>query len=206
MAGVSTTTTYIVAQASEASQASIVSGPTNPADNVPHAATEVEHEVFPPFDPSTFTSQIVWLAITFVILYIVLARVALPRIGNVIESREARIQGDLKEAERLRQQTDKAVSAYETALSEARKNASKIAEDTRENIRIDIENKRKAVETELSGRLAEADARIGQTKTAALANVDAIAAETAQAVVTQLSGAASDADIQAAVARAKEQI
>lgn len=168
-----------------------------------HATEEAHAEVFPPFDPSTFSSQLVWLAITFAVLYIALSRVALPRIGGIIDARKARIDGDLKEAERLQKETDKAVASYEAALAEARKNAQAIAEETRQSIRADIDGKRKVVETDLSARLAEADGRIQQTKAAALGNVDAIAADTAQALVTQLAGAATDAEIAAAVAEAK---
>ncbi|HZY68664.1 MAG TPA: ATP F0F1 synthase subunit B [Devosia sp.] len=166
-------------------------------------AEEAHSEVFPPFDPSTFTSQLVWLAITFAILYFALSRVALPRIGGIIDARKARIEGDLKEAERLRSQTDKAVAAYETALSQARQDAGKIAEDTRQSIRADIEGKRAAVEKDLSARVSEADARIQASKAAALGNVDAIAADTAQALVAQLGGDANEADIRAAVVQAR---
>lgn len=160
-------------------------------------------DVFPPFDPSTFSTQLIWLAITFAFLYFMLSRVALPRIGGIIEARKARIEGDLKEAERLRQETDKAVAAYEAALAEARKNASKIAEDTRQAIRDDIDGKRKVVETDLSTRMSEADARIQASKATAMGSVEAIAAETAQALVAQLGGGATEAEALAAVAEAK---
>jgi len=168
-----------------------------------HATEEAHAEVFPPFDPSTFSSQLVWLAITFAVLYIALSRVALPRIGGIIDARKARIEGDLKEAERLRAQTDKAVAAYEAALAQARQDAGKIAEDTRQSIRADIEGKRAVVEKDLGTRMSEADARIQASKSAALGSVDAIATETAQALVAQLGGDAYEADVRAAVAEAK---
>jgi F-type H+-transporting ATPase subunit b len=164
---------------------------------------EEHSEVFPPFDPSTFSTQLIWLAITFAFLYFMLSRVALPRIGGIIEARKARIEGDLKEAERLRLETDKAVTAYETALAEARKDASKIAEDTRQSIRDDIDGKRKVVETDLGARMSEADARIQASKAGAMGSVDAIAAETALALVAQLGGGATEAEAAAAVAEAK---
>ncbi len=168
-----------------------------------HATTEEHSEVFPPFDPASFSSQLVWLAITFAILYFALSRIALPRIGGIIASRRMRIEGDLKEAERLRQETDKAVAAYETALAEARRDAGKIAEDTRASIRSDIDGKRKVVETDLATRMSEADARIQASKATALGSVEAIAAETAQALVAQLGGAATEAEALAAVTEAK---
>ena len=79
---------------------------------------------------------------TFIVLYVVMSRAALPRIGTIIDTRRARIEGDLREAERLRGETDKAVAAYETALAEARKNAQQIAEETRDSIKADIDGKR----------------------------------------------------------------
>jgi F-type H+-transporting ATPase subunit b len=168
-----------------------------------HATEEAHSEVFPPFDPATFSSQLLWLAITFAALYLVLSRVALPRIGGIIEARKARIEGDLKEAERLRAQTDKAVAAYEEALAQARQDAGKIAEETRQSIRADIEGKRAGVEKDLASRMSEADTRIQASKTAALANVETIAADTAQALVARLGGDANEADIRAAVAEVK---
>ena len=165
-----------------------------------HASTEAHSEVFPPFDPAGFGSQLLWLAITFGALYLLMSRVALPRIGSIIETRRTRIEGDLKEAERLRQETEKAAAAYEAALAEARKNAHAIAEETRAGIKADIEGRRADVEAQLSKRVSEAEARILADKTAALANVGAIAAETAQAVVAKISGSATAAEAKAAVA------
>jgi F-type H+-transporting ATPase subunit b len=165
-----------------------------------HASTEAHSEVFPPFDPAGFGGQLLWLAITFGALYLLMSRVALPRIGSIIETRRTRIEGDLKEAERLRQETEKAAAAYEAALAEARKNAHAIAEETRAGIKADIDGRRADVEAQLSKRVSEAEARILADKTAALTNVGSIAAETAQALVAKISGSATAAEAKAAVA------
>jgi F-type H+-transporting ATPase subunit b len=167
-----------------------------------HATTEEHSEVFPPFDGSTFGTQLLWLALTFIFLYVVLSRIALPRIGGILESRKARIDGDLKEADRLRQETDRALEAYEAALAEARANAHAIAEETRSGIRADIEMKRKSVETDLSKKLAGAEARIGETKTAALGNVDAIATDTLRTLMERLTGPVTEEQAREAVATA----
>jgi F-type H+-transporting ATPase subunit b len=159
-----------------------------------------EHTAFPPFDSTYFGSQLFWLALTFVVLYVVMSRVALPRIGGILESRRVRIDGDLKEAERLRVETERALAAYEQALAEARANAHGIAEETRAAIKADLEGKRTTVEAELARKLADAEARIQKTKTAAMANVDAIAAETVAALVGRLTGKVSAAEARAAVA------
>ena len=165
-----------------------------------HASTEAHAEVFPPFDPSTFGSQLLWLAITFAALYLLMSRVALPKIESIIETRRTRIEGDLAEAERLRKETEKAAAAYEAALAEARKNAQGIAEETRASIKADIDNRRADVEAGLNKRITEAEARIGATKSAALANVDEIAADTAQALVARIAGGATAEEARDAVA------
>lgn len=172
-----------------------------PAGEV-HASTEAPEAplVFPPFDATTFASQLLWFALAFGFLYVLMSRVALPQIGSIIDKRKARIDGDLKEAERLRGETDKAIAAYEAALAEARKNAHGIAEETRTSIKADLEGKRKGVEDDLSKKVAEAEARILKNKDEALGRVSEIAEETAAALVTQLTGEANAKDVAAAVA------
>ena len=162
-----------------------------------HAAT-----VFPPFDPTTFASQLLWLAITFGALYLIISRAAVPRIGSILEQRKTRIEGDLREADRLRQETEKAHAEYEQALAEARQRAHSIAEETRQSIRTDIEGKRAAVEADLSRKVSEAEASIQASKAVALRSVDGIAADTAAELVQRLTGEVSKADIDAAVAAA----
>lgn len=206
MAG-NTTNIIVVAQAEgEAAPAGdaahdvvVVEG--TPAEGEVHAAGAEHAGVFPPFDPAGFGGQLLWLAITFAALYLVMSRMALPRIGGILETRRTRVEGDLKEAERLRVETDRALAAYETALAQARQNAHAIAEETRSSIKADIENKRKTVESELAGRVASAEASIQQSKQAALSNVDAIAAETAQELVSRLVGKVTPAQAKSAVAQ-----
>jgi len=199
----------IVAQADSLQQGEVVApaagehaaeGGEHAATTETHASTEAHSEVFPPFDPAHFGGQLIWLAITFVALYLLMSRVALPQIGGILETRRARIEGDLAEAERLRKETEKAAAAYDAALAEARKNAQAIAEETRASIRTDIDNRRADVEAGLNKRITEAEARIATTKSAALANVDEIAADTAQALVARIAGGATAEEARDAVA------
>lgn len=198
MAG-ETGTTIIVAQAEgEAGEEhAVIEGADDHGAADTHATTEAhggeEHSgVFPPFDPSTFGPQLFWLAITFGALYLLMSRVALPRIGEILEVRRDRIEGDLAEAERLRLQTDEAIEAYETELANARKKAHGLAEETRTTIKSDLAAKRQEVEADLAKKMSAAESRIQQTKSEALENVDAIAAETAATVVAQISGDVTD--------------
>ncbi|HEY0034878.1 MAG TPA: F0F1 ATP synthase subunit B [Devosia sp.] len=174
-----------------------------------HATTEAhggEHEsgVFPPFDPATFPSQLLWLAITFGALYLLMSRIALPRIGGILENRKSIIDADLAAADASRQKTDAAIAAYESALAQAKSKAQGIANQNRDAIQADLAAKRSAVEADLTAKVSAAEARIASTKAEALTHVDEIAVETAQTVVTQLVGDVPADSVRAAVAKAKE--
>jgi len=207
----------IVAQAQEApaeaahpeTPAEAVGEELHAAEEELHAATELHADdhatgVFPPFDPATFGSQLLWLAITFAALYILMSKIALPQIGGILADRRGRIDADLKAADESRQKTDAAIAAYEEALASAKARAQGIASETRDAIAADLAAKRAAVEADLTAKVTAAEASIAQTKAAALAHVDEIAAETAQAVVGQLVGDVSTEAARSAVAKVKE--
>jgi len=143
----------------------------------------------PQLDVSFYAPQIFWLFITFVALYLLLARVALPRIGGMIEQRRDRIADDLDEAARFKAQTDDAIAAYEASLATAKAKASAIAQDTRDELNAETDKERLKVEAMLSEKTKEAEVRIAKTKEQAVANIKEVAAETAQAVVQKLIGA-----------------
>jgi F-type H+-transporting ATPase subunit b len=159
---------------------------------------------FPPFNRQTFPSQLLWLTVTFVALYLLMARVALPRVDSILIRRRARIDGDLAEASRLKGESDAAVAAYEKALADARGRAQSLVNDARQRQAAEAEAGRKALEQTLNARIAEAESGIAQTKTAAMVNVRGIATEAAAALVERLIGiapASRDA-VAAAVAEA----
>jgi F-type H+-transporting ATPase subunit b len=149
---------------------------------------------FPPFNVHTFPSQIVWLAVTFVLLYALMAKWALPKVGRIIEGRQKRIADDLAEAGRLKARSDEALSAYEKALADARGRAQAIANETRERQAAEAEAARKRTEEELNAKLAQAEKTIATTKQAAMANVRGIAEEAAAAIVERLIGSAPSRD------------
>ena len=155
---------------------------------------------FPPFDASTFASQILWLVICFGALYLIISRVAIPRIGGIIDTRRDKIEGDLAEADRLRQETDKAIADYEAALAAARQKAHGIAEETRAGVKADLDAKRAKVEGELAQKVSAAEAGIQSSKQEALGHVDEIAADTAAALVARLTGSVTAEAARAAVA------
>jgi F-type H+-transporting ATPase subunit b len=156
---------------------------------------------FPPFQKETFASQIVWFVIAFVALYLIISRLAIPRIGGIMAARSDQIAGDLAEANRLKEQSDAAIAAYEKALADAHANAQALASQTRERLNAQAEERRKRHEAELAEKLAAAEKTIAATKLAAMANVRTIAAETAGAIVERLIGTAPPAAaVEAAVA------
>lgn len=160
----------------------------------------------PQLNPLDWAPQLIWLAITFSILYVLMKWVALPRIGGVIEMRRARIAGDLETAEQLRRETQEAIAAYEQALAEAKGRAHVIAQEARNKLKDEVAAERAGLERELAAKSAEAEARIDAAKTSALKEVNAVAAETAAEIVRRLIGAApSQPELTSAVKAAREE-
>jgi F-type H+-transporting ATPase subunit b len=165
------------------------------APEVAHGAEAGGHAaggMFPPFDATYFPSQLLWLAITFIAFYFLMKNVALPRINGILADRKARLAGDFAAAERLKAETDAAAAAYEQALAEARNKAYRIAEEANEKAAAETARTRASVEGELETKLAAAEKRITDIKARALADVGAIASETAEAVVQRLVGVSPD--------------
>jgi F-type H+-transporting ATPase subunit b len=147
---------------------------------------------FPPFDSSTFASQLVSLAIAFVALYLIVSRIALPRVGGVLDARQGAIEGNLAEAQKLRDASDAALKAYESELAAARSRAQAIGAETREKLNAAAEAERKTLEARLTLKLADAEKAIAATRSAAMSNVRGIAADAAAAIVQRLTGLAPD--------------
>jgi F-type H+-transporting ATPase subunit b len=157
------------------------------------AHTEVPggHGSFPPFNTGTFASQLVWLAVAFVLLYVLMSKLALPRIAAIFELRRARIADDLAEAGRLKGTAEQAIAAYEQALADAHLRAQALAAEARNRLVEETDKSRKALEERLNARLAEADKSIAASTTAAMANVRGIALDTAAVIVSRLIGVAA---------------
>jgi F-type H+-transporting ATPase subunit b len=159
------------------------------------------NRVFPPLDTSTFVPQLVWLALTFGTLYLLLSKLALPRLGDIIEQRRRRIRSDLAEAERLKSETDAALKAYEQSLADARGRAQGIAKETRDRLAAEVEQERNRVDQQIAQKLTDTERQIAATKARALASVNDIAADTAGAIVGRLLGEdVGAAEIKSAVA------
>jgi len=158
------------------------------AEPTAHTEAPHGHGAFPPFQSQNFPSQLVWLVVSFALLYVLMARVALPRIGSILAARSQRIADDLESAQRFKEQSAAASAAYDKALADARARAQAIANATRERQAATAAATNKRLEAELHGKLASAEQSIAATRTAAMGNVGTIAAETATAIVQRLIG------------------
>lgn len=169
----------------------------------PNGAVEAAETTFPPFDISTYTSQLFWLAISFTLLYFLLSRWLLPKIGSAIEERRDRIADDLDAAAEMKRQADEAVEAYEKALADARARAQAMAAQAKSEIDQEIDEEMAEADREAERRQADAEGRIKTLKAEAIKEVRAIAADAAGALATRLGDLQVEAgDVDKAVAEA----
>lgn len=176
----------------------LAAGTVEPAD-IDHGA-----HAFPPFDSSNFASTLLWLAISFGLLYYLMAKIALPRVENILHTRQGKISSDLKEANAAREKAEKAAADHERTLAEARGKALALAQQTQAKLAADGDEKRHALENDLGVKLAAAEKQIVETKSRAMQNVETIAADAASAIVERLTGRPADKTaIASAVTQAK---
>ena len=157
-----------------------------------HTEADAHGRAFPPFEKDTFASQLVSLAVAFVALYLIVSRIALPRVGSLLDQRQDAIEGDLAAAQKLKDESDAALKAYESELAAARTRAQAISAETREKLNAASNAERKTLEERLTHKLVEAEKAIAATREAAMRNVRGIAAEAAAAIVQRLTGVVPD--------------
>lgn len=151
------------------------------------AATGAE-KAFPPLDSNFFEPQLIWFAVIFGLLYLLLSRVALPRIGEVLEERRDRINRDLDEAQRLKDETEKAIASYEEALADARAKGQAIGQKARDATDKEVAAEKTEKESGLAQKLADAEAQITKAKETAMGHVNEVASDTAETLIDELLG------------------
>jgi F-type H+-transporting ATPase subunit b len=157
----------------------------------------------PQLDITTFASQIFWLVISFAVLYFIIARIAAPKIGGVIEEREARIKGDLDAATDAKKASEAAIAGFEKALADARGRAAKLSEEIRGKVVAEANARTDAAEKQLAADMHRAEGRISEMRAGALARLSTIARDTAADIVQKLTGDnAPAAELDAAVTAA----
>jgi len=158
------------------------------AEPTTHTEVPEGHGIFPPFDKTTFPSQLLWLSVIFVLLYVLMARVALPRIASILQDRRKHVDDNLAEAQRFKEQSDAVIAAREQALADARAHAQTIINTKLQQHAAEAKESRTRLEEQLRKRLATAEQSIAERSSAAVANVEAIAADSVVAIVERLIG------------------
>jgi len=174
------------------------------AEDAAHGGSDEQpHSAFPPFDPHTFGSTLFWLVVVFGVLYWLMSRIALPRVGETIQKRDETIAADLDRASLMQKKAEEAGEAYQAALAKARANAVAIGQRAKDEASAKAAERRKATEQEVSSRIAAAEQQIAATKLAAMGNVEAIASDAAASIVQHLSGISpSESEVREAVRQA----
>ena len=168
-----------------------------------HAAGESASGM-PQLDFSTFPNQIFWLVVTLVVIYLVLNRIALPRIGAILAERAGTITNDLAAAEELKQKAAEAEAAYEKALTDARAEANRIVAETKAGIQAELDEELKKADAEIAARTAESEKAIAAIRDSAAQSVAEVAKDTAAAVVEALGFEPDPAAIEKGVANRTE--
>lgn len=157
----------------------------------------------PQLDPSTFSPQLFWLVVSFILLYLLMWRVALPRISGVLQERQERIDDDLQKAEQLRTDAQAVLETYERTMAEGRSKAQEILREASAKMADEAAGRQAALAAQIAKQTAEAESRIATELEAAVANVRGVAAEVAQQAVSRLIGTDVPAkDAEAAVGEA----
>jgi len=166
------------------------------------AEKAAEHaDGMPQLDFANYPNQWFWLVITLLVLYVVISRIALPRIASVLAERQGAIARDIEQAETLKRQAVDAEEAYKKALAEARTEAGRIVAEAKAEIQKELDIASEAAEAEIAAKATESEARIADISKGALKNVEAVAKATAGEIVKAIMPAAADKKaIDAAVA------
>jgi F-type H+-transporting ATPase subunit b len=156
-------------------------------------AGEAHHEGgFPPFQTENFAPQLIWLVLIFGVLYLLMSRIALPRVGGIIENREAKIAADLDASRELQAKAQAAAAANDETIRLRREEAQNIGRDAQQKIAAETAAQRARAEAEAAEKIRAAEERIGAAKAAALANVEGIALDAAATIIEKLTGAPAD--------------
>ena len=147
---------------------------------------------FPPFDSANFAPLLVWLVLTFGALYLLMSKIAMPRVEGILKNRRGKIDGDLGIANTKREEADHAAADYQKTLADAKTRAQALAQETHVALAAETEAKRRVLEADLAGKLAAAEAQIEATKAKAMGNVDQIARDAAAAIVEHITGKPAD--------------
>lgn len=142
----------------------------------------------PQFWIENFLPQIFWLAVAFAVLYFLMARLALPRVADILEQRQNRVEGDLDKAGEHKRRAEQVLAEYEAALAETRARAQAVIAEAQAASAAEAERRGEELGERLRRQGNEAQARIEAAKTQALDEVRAAASDLARGAVERLIG------------------
>lgn len=148
----------------------------------------------PQFDPSSYPSQIFWLAVTFVVLYVFFSKKTLPEISSVIENRQEHIQSDIDTAEKLRKEAEEVQQFYEESLENARLEASKSYAEAEEAVKEKTAKKYESFRKKSAKQIGEMEERLETEKAKVMEEMNTIAAEIASQAAEKIVGIPADID------------
>lgn len=170
------------------------------SETTTHTAVAEHYQGMPQLNPDWFANQIFWLVVTLVVIYLILTRIALPRIAAVLADRANAITNDLEQAERLKQKAVEAEDAYNKALAEARAEAGRIVAEARAEIQVDLDAAIAKADAEIAAKTVESEKAIAEIRAGALKSIEAVATDTASAVIQAIMpGTGDDKSVAAAV-------
>jgi F-type H+-transporting ATPase subunit b len=146
----------------------------------------------PQLDVSTFAPQLVWLAITFIVLYLLMSKLGLPRVRGVIEARRKRIDDDLARASEVKNQAEAAMAAYQRVLTEARAQAQATVKESSDRFAAEAAERQRQLAATLAEHTKQAEQQIAAAKERALAEIRNVAVDVARSVTEKLTGAVAD--------------
>ncbi|MCR9089269.1 MAG: F0F1 ATP synthase subunit B' [Rhodobacteraceae bacterium] len=175
------------------------------ATDAAHGAADAAHGGaeavgMPQLDFSTFPNQIFWLIVALIAIYMILNKVALPRIASVLADRQGAITSDIAAAEELKLKAVEAEAAYEKALASARAESAEIIAAARQEIQVELDEAIAKADAEISERAAQSEKAIGEIQAGAMESVEAVAKSTAGEIVSALGLSADRAAVDGAVA------
>lgn len=154
----------------------------------------------PQLDPSVWPTQLIWLAITFIALYLIVWRVALPRIADVLEARQRKLDDDLKKATALKEEAETILAEYEKMRADAQAAAHGVLQKAQDEMKAEAERQTAETMARLARQTEEAEARIDAAKSAALSGLEGTVSEVVAAATEKLIGVkAGDQEISRAV-------
>jgi len=142
----------------------------------------------PQFDVTSFPSQIFWLVVTFVVMYFIMAKLVLPRVGSVLQERQEKIADDLDRASQLKKDAEEITATYEAALADARAKAQALYRETSDAMAASTAKQQQEAGAAIAARIAEAEQRIAASRGEAMTQIKTVAADVASAAIAKVAG------------------